>query len=702
MGINYNPRGVSEGLIYYIDPYNNRSYSGTGNTVYNLVNASIGGTFVGSTASPIDSTSTRTFFMGGSNYINCPNNIPLTNNFTVSVWFKLNAYNNSSIINKWFADSSPTNHRSWFIGSETSSSSVVVVLSSDGTYTNPTIKRYVVPVNLNEYTNITFTFATGILTVYKNGLLTTVTKSLDASFTTVYDNPTRPIQIGYGYDSGNYYGLANVGITQIYNRVLSPTEILQNYDAIEKRYYPEENIVRDGLILNLDPGNSRSYAGAGNTIYDLSGTGNSGFLTNGPTFSAVNRGSIIYDGTNDYLSTNNIDLSNTNKLTLCGWVKILNYREAVSGANLLFEFTSNFNSSNIGFVVGFADDSNVVYQSTFPIALSVKGNNGYNGSGFAKTYVNDLKWHYWSCIFDKSQPIYQSSLYIDGSFVNFSIFTFGTINTNNFGIDKLYIGGRSGNFSGNASISQVKIYNRVLSQQEIQQNYNATKNRFINTLPPVRDNLILNLDAGDLASYPGSGTTWFDLSGNSLNGTLTNGPTFSFSDSSSSIVFDRSNDYVTISDNSLLNNFTNMTLEVIVRYTTTNNQIFAQKWNYTLGSDGYTLEIFNSVIVAACYSAGANYLSVSTSGYPINNTYHIILTLSGSTQTLYINGVSVATNSSGSVPNISGTNFTIGSRSNLAGSYFGGNVYLTKFYNRALSAAEILQNFNFYRTRYGI
>jgi hypothetical protein len=75
--------------------------------------------------------------------------------------------------------------------------------------------------------------------------------------------------------------------------------------------------------------------------------------------------------------------------------------------------------------------------------------------------------------------------------------------------------------------------------------------------------------------------------------------------------------------------------------------------------------------------------------------------LNGSTQTLYINGVSVATNSAGSVPITAGKNLMIGQRST-GGTYFGGNNYLTKFYNRALSAYEIKQNFDFYRTRYGI
>ena len=69
---------------------------------------------------------------------------------------------------------------------------------------------------------------------------------------------------------------------------------------------------------------------------------------------------------------------------------------------------------------------------------------------------------------------------------------------------------------------------------------------------------------------------------------------------------------------------------------------------------------------------------------------------------MYINGTSVATNNNGSLPSISGTNFTIGQRSSLGGEYFGGNNYLTKFYNRGLSAYEVKQNFDYYRTRYNI
>jgi hypothetical protein len=60
------------------------------------------------------------------------------------------------------------------------------------------------------------------------------------------------------------------------------------------------NIVTSGLILSLDAANSRSYPGSGTTWSDLSGNGNTGTLTNGPTFS---NNSLVFDGTNDYSTT---------------------------------------------------------------------------------------------------------------------------------------------------------------------------------------------------------------------------------------------------------------------------------------------------------------------------------------------------------------------------------------------------------------
>ena len=70
------------------------------------------------------------------------------------------------------------------------------------------------------------------------------------------------------------------------------------------------HIITDGLVIALDAANTKSYPGSGTTWSDLSGNSNNGTLTNGPTFNSGNGGSIVFDGTNDYINTTIINVSN--------------------------------------------------------------------------------------------------------------------------------------------------------------------------------------------------------------------------------------------------------------------------------------------------------------------------------------------------------------------------------------------------------
>jgi hypothetical protein len=63
-----------------------------------------------------------------------------------------------------------------------------------------------------------------------------------------------------------------------------------------------KGIVQSGLVLNLDAGVSSSYPGSGTTWTDLSGNGNTGTLTNGPTYNSANGGSLVFDGVDDYVN----------------------------------------------------------------------------------------------------------------------------------------------------------------------------------------------------------------------------------------------------------------------------------------------------------------------------------------------------------------------------------------------------------------
>lgn len=222
----------------------------------------------------------------------------------------------------------------------------------------------------------------------------------------------------------------------------------------------------------------------GGGLADLSGNGYHGELFNGVSYSSLNNGAIVFDGVDDRVSTGNIDLSATNKISVCFWCKILAYTETAGTGKIIFEISNNFNSSLFGCNVAYADASNGLFTG-FPITLNLKGNNGYNLSGFSKTLVNDLQWHYWCCIFDKSlgsaDGVQETILYIDGveRSATMNIPAYRINNTNNFGGVPLHIGQRTGNVApANVQISNFQIYNKVLSSAEILQNYNATRGRF--------------------------------------------------------------------------------------------------------------------------------------------------------------------------------------------------------------------------------
>ena len=684
MGLGHSPSIIVDGLIFHIDPNNPRCYSGSGNTIYNLVNPSIGGTFVGFTSNPIDNTETRSLAYNGSTTYQEFYPIEPTR-LTVSVWFKATgAPSLNDIYGGTILASSPQYYISFGMLYRWTTNTVLFVQSQNGEIISANAPA-------NKIVNAVYTYDGTNTRLYIDGVLaSTVAYTTDPQY---FGSGNRNLQLGrWGYPGYERYFNGNIYQASIYNRALSASEILQNYNAKRKKFYPEENIVSDGLVLHIDPSKNTSYPGTGNTIYDLSGSGNTGTLVSSPVFSSVNGGNLVFNG-NSYI-TRSSALDTGQNFSVTAWI----YPTSLSGGgrNAIIGNGYSFSTDN-GWFFCISNNNFGTFQSLM-VSLGID-----NLIKISNSYVFQLnKWtHVAMTVSGGGSSV---KLYANGVETTYG-FSGGAARSLVYTTNEFHIGMRHSatpeRFAG--SISQVQIYNRTLSTAEIQQNYNATKGRFVNALLPVRDGLILELDAANRASYSGAGNTWYDLSGNNLNGTLTNGPVFSGIGATSSIVFDRSNDYITVENNSLLNTFSGMTLEIIVKYTTTNDQIFVQKWNYSGGSQGYTIELYSNAIAAACYSGGS-YPNAPISSYPINTIYHIILTLSGTTQTLFINGISVSSTSGGSVPSFGTSDLRIGGRSggNTPNSYLGGNVYLTKFYNRTLSAYEVKQNFDYYRTRYNI
>jgi len=225
----------------------------------------------------------------------------------------------------------------------------------------------------------------------------------------------------------------------------------------------------------------------------------------------------------------------------------------------------------------------------------------------------------------------------------------------------------------------------------------------------VTSGLVLCLDAGNRKSYPGTGTTWTDLSGNGNTGTLTNGPTYN-SSNGGSIVFDGSNDYSTLPTNLLIHEtgnpftfsiwFKTSSTGIILGQTNTSNPDIAT---------GFVPAIYvgtNGLLYTSCFWGGANSnQSISSSSVNNGSWNNITVTFASNSQISYLNGVSYATLAKTQAFYSSTYYYFLGSGfgsnwTNIGSRYLNGNISVVKYYNRALSATEIAQNYNALKSRY--
>lgn len=219
----------------------------------------------------------------------------------------------------------------------------------------------------------------------------------------------------------------------------------------------------------------------------------------------------------------------------------------------------------------------------------------------------------------------------------------------------------------------------------------------------VTDGLVLNLDAGFTPSYPTSGTSWYDLSTNSRNGSLLNGTNYN-SSNGGSIVFDGSDDGVSLS--SSLSALSQISCEMWVKIDPSNiTGPFVAGW--ILGIEGeYRMLYGGNTFTWVCRAGQGWYSSGTAIGYDYGSSisnlwFHVVGTYNGSFNSLYVNGVlrTIGSNISG---NVNGGNFTIGTSGAGNVAYTKGNVSMVRIYNRGLSSIEVLQNYNTQKGRFGL
>jgi hypothetical protein len=430
--------------------------------------------------------------------------------------------------------------------------------------------------------------------------------------------------------------------------------------------------VLNGILVQLDAANSRSYSGTGTIWNDVNSSSYPFTLTNGPVFST--NGFFDFDGTNDFaVRTHTTQLKPTNAITLEQWLN--------------------------------ADDWNAGTSSNYKTSLSCTQGGGYSHniwSGSFKSYIyaggayrvptadvsNLVGWHHFVTTFDGRY----TRLYVDGELnTTIDIGTFG--NTISYASNGIFVGAEAGSsnttpegFYWDGKIGTTSIYNRALSVAEIAQNYNATKTRY-----EIDKDLIM-----DLAIAPTSGSTWTDQSGNGNHGTLVGSPTY---------VATNGGGYRTTTGQYIATNYnlpSAFTISIVASLNPTS--FWATFWgNEVWNTNSGYLAYFTSS-TGLNIGSPTNLSSFTVSGI---NTIHIWdFVISGNSITLYMDGISLGTKTFTSPPSLATNGLNFGARHTNAGTGFTdicpGTYYNMKVYKRALVADEITTKFNQMRGIYGL
>jgi len=467
----------------------------------------------------------------------------------------------------------------------------------------------------------------------------------------------------------------------------------------------QPNIVAKDLQFAFDAANPKCYPGAGNALNSLAGNGITGTLENGTLVSSNLAGYFAFDGSDDFISTN--FQPNYDYITVSVWfwsgafTSAPNYACIVSNQEAsspypTFDLKKKFGSTRT-LLISFALDNNTEY------ALDI-------------AELNDYTWYNLQFTYDGATfKVWLNNILV----VSYSISS--TLKSSSA---TLAIGKNPTTAGRNAAIyvSQVFIYNRALTDSEIARNYAATKSRYTYKEDIIRDNLILNIDPASALSYPGSGTVVADISGYNYHPTLVNGPTLAGSGATSSFLLDGSNDYIQISS-AYTHTFTaGTTVDVWVKFNSSNSWGRLLDTSDGAGTNTAYLTIArwggnNEVVLESRSSTtqgtqnGVRTTTTAITNGTIQNFTFVIGpgstdAVSPETPRIYLNANLQATTLYGTqnnfVPYVVNKYAWIGRSAFAADAYLGANIYAYKIYNRALSAAEIKQNFQSLRGRYGV
>lgn len=449
----------------------------------------------------------------------------------------------------------------------------------------------------------------------------------------------------------------------IYNRSLSAAEIQSIFNSgTSGKCKPIATFAPDNQVLWL--------AGDGDAL-DSSGSGNNGTLQNGASYAVGRVGQgISLDGTDDIVSIPN--------------ASILNFAQnAPMSVEMWVYRTSN---APIQHFIG-KRTANCVPDFNYQLALNTTNGQGlsFGGQGSGGVQANsgqDLPLNTWTHLAGTSDGT-TVRLYINGVLAASANGTLGTPNS-----EALRIGGSSSCQTFGGTLDEVSLYNRTLSVGEIQSISNAGLGGKVKVQSTVPNNLA--------AWYPADGNA-NDIQGGN-NATLENGTTYGNGKIGQGFQFDGVDDQITIPHNANQNGGTNLTLEAWINPASLNHggSIIQKRTSGNIG--GWVFEptqaigggnTTNGLSFVIMIGGSYQYLFTPANTLTTNAWQHVAATYDGSFMKIYVNGAEVVNRSmSGAIDNVAEP-VVIGRNAVNPLLTFQGGIDEAGIYSRALSAAEI-------------
>jgi hypothetical protein len=445
---------------------------------------------------------------------------------------------------------------------------------------------------------------------------------------------------------------------------------------------PLNNIVTDGLVLKLDAGNLSSYPEINTSFMDLSGEGNDGTLTNGPTFGP--NGSITLDGVDDYINQSSFYTSdhftNNQSFTIDSLINVLSSESAgnTRGGILTNQLYSSQNDPG-GFGL------NIVSQKYCINLTSGSTGNAVTYQSIAATSINYGEIERITAVYDS--PSSTVKIYRNGVLTTTQTSTSYKWTPRSTGAaQKIGTSTQGGwTYYFPMDLYNILLYNKALTSTEILQNYYQG--------PTITDGLALAVDAGNLVSYESGSTTTYSLTG-SNTGTLTNGVGFS-GDNGGAFTFDGTDDYISF-DTTLTFSSANLTSVAWVKLDSYLSQNSTIGFSPDSGTAGFRIYAISATSLGVWTRNGTGGVtSITTNnGIPLNEWVQVTFVLNGTNGIIYKNGVAILNGTFTQTPNALSSSPVWLSRYSGGGYVLDGKTASALLYNRALTAGEVTQNYN--------